>query len=278
MMSRKRANYRADTIGPGVLLILILPVCLLIFFLTGCLLMEEAIDLTVTLPLLPENLRREIAVHYFLITYFDAEGMEVSFICPPEKESVKLKCLKQNNMPVTVQPVICCGEKGEKTVGLFPAGGIYPLDAEISGKRVVLNITWKHGFTADIFRKLYKQNVAVRKLNLKRFYYEMDRLTVNNPWFLDEDYIMEKLAGGSFRVTYLKEKPVFPFEIPVKSGQWVINSYFSQIYTADSASGILKLNLTSGFYTLIELKDLKTVDIFVSKTGDYEYADYSSIR
>lgn len=275
-MGGKKVNSRAGNIrGSIILQILILVSFLVSFFLTGCLPMEGSIDLTVTLPVLPEPLGGEVTIDFFLITYFDEEGMEASYTCPAENESVELKCLKQNNMPVVVQPVIRCGEEA---VVLFPAGGIYPLDAEIRDKRIFLNITWEHGFTADVFRKLYKQNVATEKFNLKRFYYEMDRLNIHDPWLLDEDYIMEKLAGGSFRVTYLKEKPVFSFEIPVKSGQWVINSPFSQIYTADSVSGMLKLNLTSGFYTLIELKDLRTVDLFVSKTGDYGFADYSSIR
>lgn len=275
MAGRKKQNSRkGDIRSPVIPIILILLSFAAGCFLKGCLPMELRVSLTVMLPVLPDNLRGEITVDYFLITYFNSEGIESFFFCPPEYGSVELECLKQANIPVTIRPVIRCGEKGERLVALLPAGAIYPLDAEMKDQRIVLTPTWEDGFAADIFRKLYKQNVAVEKFNLKRFYYELGRLHLADLWLLDEDYTIEKIAGGSFRVTYLKEKQVFPVEIPVESGQWVTNNPFSQIYTADSTSGMLKINLTPGFHTLIELKKLNTVDIFIDKEGGFEYADF----
>lgn len=240
-------------------------------FLIGCAPMQTGVALTVTVPQLPCPLRDEARVDFFLISYFSAEGMECTYRYKPEIENVELYCTKQNNMPVTARPVIRCGEKGEKEVELLSAGGIFPLDAEIHGDKVVLGLSWKHGIAADIFKELYRQNVPIEKFNLKRFYYELDSLDINDPWLLDKDYIMQKIAGGLFRVTYLKEKPAFPVSVPLTNGRWIFNNPFSQIYKPDSESGILKLNATPGFYTLIELEDLKTVDIYVGKTGDYEY-------
>jgi len=242
-----------------------------IVLLTGCPVLSKGVEVTLTIPEFPEPLKGKIADAYFNVTYFGPGGSEISSVYPSGTESITLAGLKKNNTPYVLYPVIMC--KGSPVI-FSPAGGIYPLDTRIDKNGIRLKLSWEHGLEADIFRKLMEQNVDTATINLKRLYVEVDNLDIGNPWLLDKVYIAEKLSGGSFRKTYLKKLPVYSVNVPAADGEWVMNNPFSRIYTVKGDMEGISLNLTSGFFTLIELKSLKYINISVDASGGYGYLEY----
>ena len=119
-----------------------------------------------------------------------------------------------------------------------------------------------------------EQNVDTAKINLKRLYAEVNNLDVGNPWLLDKVYAAEKLSEGSFRKTYLKRLPVYFVNVPGAGGEWVMNNPFSGIYTVEEDMESISLNLTPGFFSLIELRSLKYINISVDASGGYEYIEF----
>ncbi|NOY07530.1 MAG: hypothetical protein GXP33_01630 [Spirochaetes bacterium] len=242
-----------------------------IILLAACSVLSKGVEVTLSVPEFPGPLKDKIVSVYFTVTYFGPGGSEISSVYPPETESVTLTGLKQNNAPYVLYPVIMC--KGSPVI-FSPAGGIYPLDTRMDKNGIGLKLSWEHGFEADIFRKLMEQNVDTSKINLKRLYVEVDNLDIGNPWLLDKVYIAEKLAGGSFRKTYLKKLSVYSVNIPAAGGDWVMNNPFSGVYTAKEDMGSISFNLTPGFFILIELKSLKYINISVDASGGYKYIKY----
>jgi hypothetical protein len=110
-------------------------------------------------------------------------------------------------------------------IELPPAGSAYPW--LIRGPEGAA--TWTDGVTATILRRLALGGVGFEALNVTRLALELRNRGGPDPWGVDIDRIVEKLALDAFRSTYIKEGEQVDVAVTLPEGTWLPLSPFAEV-------------------------------------------------
>lgn len=106
---------------------------------------------------------------------------------------------------------------------LPPAGTAVPwLAAQGSAEA-----TWSDGVTATVLQRLALGGAGFEALNVGRLSGEIKDRAGPDPWKIDIDRIVEKLAAGAFRSTYIREEETTPVTLMLPPGDWISVSPFA---------------------------------------------------
>jgi len=234
--------------------------------LTACDLLTETRSLTVALPDPPPHWAGRLAVRSFAVGYIDEDGRRAERIVAGDARELEIRVLKGFVVPITARPLV----DGTERAGpprLPPAGALYPKDAGAGG---VVELSWRHGFTADLMLDLADAGLDLEFVNTERLGREIDERAGDDPFRLDRDHIARSLLSGRFRVTDIRARPVREVSLRMGSGgtssdRWFTESPFSPLYTADD-DGNLRISLTHGFHHLFHAAQPVRCDVYLDET------------
>jgi hypothetical protein len=150
----------------------------------------------------------------------------------------------------------------------FPAGGLYPHDADARGR---LALTWEKGFAAALFIRLASWGYPVGAFNAGRFFRETEMRGAENPWALNEELIITTLADLSFRADRIKLLTDYPVSLSLPSGTWLPRNLLARIVETDT-EGICDFGyLTEGYHRYYRLDGGGKVDIQIKGKNDILY-------
>ena len=134
--------------------------------------------------------------------------------------------------------------------GLYlpPAGSAYPWLVQADEGAA----TWTDGVTATILRRLALGDAGFEALNVSRLAYELRNRGGPDPWGVDIDRIVEKLAADEFRSTYINEGDRVDVTVVLPEGEWLSLNPFADepllVGGAESETVTLSLPARGGRY------------------------------
>ena len=90
-----------------------------------------------------------------------------------------------------------------------------------------------------------------------------------NPWNLDIDYIIEKIALGAFRVTYIKAAPARNIELPVNTGSWFMESPFASLIEIEEGETLILEAVPFGHHLLFSISTEEYYSLFLDDEETY---------
>ncbi|MFP4430272.1 MAG: hypothetical protein ACLFPV_03380 [Spirochaetaceae bacterium] len=176
---------------------------------TSCAFLDSERDVVVHFPPLPEtwkSLERELEIAVEVV-FSDGSGWTRHHAFDAGAAVIALP--KAGGVAILLRPVY-------RGLLLPPAGTAVPWLA--SGERAA---TWHDGVTATILRRLAVGGSGFEALNVPRLSREIRDRGGRDPWGVDIDRIVEKLAEDAFRSTYIKEGETVSLEVYFPEGRWV---------------------------------------------------------
>lgn len=157
--------------------------------------------------------------------------------------SISLEVAKNKPLSITATPITL--NKNNQPVEFFKcAGAIYPQNYEVvknkgkfwQGKKGSINLTWENGFSAQLMQTLYnsagqngydEENIQnfIACFNWKKLQQYIQtqienqtetQATFYNPWLLDMQTVLEKIAMQGFTATALNLKNTFQISLEEK--------------------------------------------------------------
>jgi hypothetical protein len=214
--------------------------------------------LTVDLPPAPEHWLTAFPLLEYRILFPDGRSGAVRELSFGSPQPVIVEIPKILYLPVLAYPSL-----PEICIELPPAGGIFPLDCE---SKDTIRLSWPRGGPAEVLCRLWKQGMDCSAINVPRLCVEMSERCRGDPWALDLDGICAALAGGTFRVTDIKEASSRDLLLVPGRGTWFLESPF-RIPLAASTDGALFLEaVPAGAHILFSLPP-ETVFVFYVEEG-----------
>jgi hypothetical protein len=203
--NRNRTPTRGRPTARGGTLVL-----LAVLLAGSCTLLDSERDLVVRFPALPdawETLEGEMGVSVEIV-FSDGSGWtrDYSYL----DGAAVLRLPKGAGVAVLVRPTY-------RGLRLPPAGTAVPW----LGDKNAATATWADGVTATVLRRLAVGGSGFEALNVPRLSREIRDRGGEDPWGIDIDRIVEKLAENAFRSTYIKEGEAALVEVSVPPGSWV---------------------------------------------------------
>lgn len=187
---------------------------------TSCALLDSERDVVVRFPRLPEHwdsLEPELSMAVEVV-FSDGSGWGRDYAHGAGAAVLRLP--KARGAAVLLRPTY-------RGIPLPPAGTAVPWLA--SGGEATA--TWHDGVTASILRRLAVGESGFEALNVPRLSREIRRRGGRDPWGVDIDRIVEKLAENAFRSTYITEGEKVPLEITFPEGRWIRLEPFGEVET-----------------------------------------------
>lgn len=232
-----------------------------IIILVGCQFFSAETTIEICLPEIPPHWRKTFNQIDFHIRYPDNQWQMKELVYEQNQRTVTISMAKGHNVPVLAYPLI-----DKKNIHLPPAGAISPLQL-IKDDNFSLNLSWEDGFMAAIFEALLEQGVDITRINSPRLAAEINAEAAGDPWKLDFHKITEKLATGSFRVTYIKRLTQVNIDILLEKGEWFWESPFAPIKTIDQDGIAVIQDVSIGFHHLFKESTGKYYDLYVEEDG-----------
>ncbi|MBA7636637.1 hypothetical protein ES703_44258 [subsurface metagenome] len=224
----------------------------------SCTLFSPTASLLILFPAPPEHWQNSFGDIPYLLTYPGQEKKLRQEIVYPFRQKVEIVITKQNNLPVTAAPLVKNG-----AVRLPPAGGLYPHDLDTRGKR--LTLSWIQGFAAEILIRLHSGGMDTTGINTIRLCAEIRERAQGDPWLLDIDLITAKLAGGGFRVNYIRKLPSRDIEMMPGAGEWFLESPFSSLHPLEEQQILNLKGLPLGFNRLFDSSSGGYYDLYLEE-------------
>jgi len=219
-------------------------VCLLRLF-CSCRFFSPTVSLTVHLPPAPVHWQESFTQFDFRILYPAPEsgGFEERLV--DSRAPVVIQLPKVLYVPVLAYPTL-----SGRSIELPPAGGVYPLDCDITANTILLS--WQQGATAEVLYRLWKQGVDCSAVNVPRLSGEMSSRSLGDPWALDSDRICTRMAAEAFRLTDIRPAPCRDLRLEPGSGQWFLESPFRKPVQAQADGSLILEAVPLGNHILFE--------------------------
>ena len=237
---------------------------LLLYLLTfgsGCDLFSPSTRVKLSLPPIPAHWQRAFNNLKFQLVFSGPDGEKQESIIAAGSGPIEVSISKRNNTPILAYPLI-----GESEIYLPPAGALYPLNL---GEGNTLVLSWEQGVAALIIFRLSTGGIDLSTFNTQRLSEEIMERGKPDPWVLDIDYIIEKIALGSFRVTYIKAAPARNIELPVDPGSWFMESPFARPIVIEEGETLLLEAVPLGFHLLFSLSTGEHYSLFLDDEETY---------
>ncbi len=237
---------------------------MLLYILTfgsGCDLFSPSIQLKLSLPPIPTHWQMAFDNLKYQLILSGPDGEKQESIIPGNSGLVEMCISKRQNSSFLAYPII-----GESGIRLPPAGAIYPLNM---GEGNTLTLSWEQGVAALIVFRLINGGIDLSTFNARRFSDEIMQRGKPDPWNFDIDYIIEKIAMGSFRITYIKAAPARNIELPVNPGNWFMESPFAGIIEIEEGETLLLEAVPFGYHYLFSLSTGEYYSLFLDDEETY---------
>jgi hypothetical protein len=162
---------------------------------------------------------------------------------PASASSVRIACPKAANTAVLAYP-----ESARAGGFLRPAGALYPLDVRRDGARDVLSFTWEAGCSAWILSRLRELGFDTSLVNATRLRAEL--ASHPDPWALDVQKIVEKLAEGAFTAYDIDSLPSRDVQLQPGKGNWFLESPASSVTACADGDTLVLPCLSVGMHAL----------------------------
>jgi hypothetical protein len=233
---RRPLSFRLSS-APGTAVL----VCLM-QLLCSCSFYSPTVSVAVHLPPLPPHWREAFPELAFRIVYPSSEngGFEEQQV--DNGAGVDLELPKILYLPVLAYPNL-----PEQSLPLAPAGGVYPLDCDITN---AISLSWHEGATAEVLYRLWRQGVDCSAIDVPRLSREMSLLCQADPWALDLNRICARLAAETFRVTDIRLAPSRDLLLQPGQGSWFLESPFRIQVPADADGSLFLQDVSLGAHSL----------------------------
>ncbi len=224
---------------------------------TSCALLDSEREVVVHFPRLPEpweslETELEIAVE---VVFSDGSGWTRDYAF--EAGAAVLALPKAGGVAILLRPVY-------RGLLLAPAGTAVPWLA--SGGGATAN--WHDGVTATILRRLAVGGSGFEALNVPRLSREIRERAGEDPWGVDFDRIVEKLAEDAFRSTYIKEGERVPLEVYFPEGRWISLEPFGEEGTrVIEGPGVLALAVPARGARYAEVRGRRVLSVAFEPSG-----------
>ena len=233
----------------------------ILIFGNGCDLFSPSTRVTLSLPPIPAHWQSTFNNLKFQLLISGPDGEKQCRIIPADSDLIEVCISKRQNSSFLAYPLI-----GDNEIRLPPAGALYPLNM---GEGNTLELSWEQGVAALIIFRLSTGGIDLSTFNTLRLSEEIMERGKPDPWVLDIDYIIEKIALGSFRVTYIKAAPARNIELPVDPGSWFMESPFSRPIVIEEGETLLLEPVPLGFHLLFSLSTGEYYSLFLDDEETY---------
>jgi len=230
-------------------------------FWSGCVLFSPSIRLKLSLPPIPVHWQMAFDNLKYQLILSGPDGEKQESIIPAGSSLIEVCISKRQNSSFLAYPII-----GESGIRLPPAGAIYPLNM---GEGNTLTLSWEQGVASLIIFRLSTGGIDLSTFNTQRLSDEIRERGRPDPWNLDIDYIIEKIAMGSFRVTYIKAAPARNIELPVNPGSWFMESPSAGIFEIEEGETLLLEAVPLGYHYLFSLSTGEYYRLFLADEETY---------
>ena len=230
-------------------------------FLGGCELFSPSIQVKLSLPPIPAHWQWAFGNLKFQLLFSGPDGEEECRIIPAGSDQIEVCINKRHNSSFLAYPLI-----GDDEIRLPPAGALYPLNM---GEGNTLVLSWEQGVAALIIFRLSTGGSDISTFNTLRLSQEIMERGRPDPWVLDIDYIIDKIALGAFRVTYIKAAPSRDIELPVNPGSWFMESPFARPIEIEKGETLILETVTFGFHLLFSLSPGEYYSLFLDDKETY---------
>ncbi|MQY77500.1 MAG: hypothetical protein GH155_07740 [Spirochaeta sp.] len=230
-------------------------------FLSGCDLFSPSIRLKLSMPPIPAHWQRAFDNLKFQLIFMGPDRKKQESIIPGGSDLIEVCIIKRHNIPFLAYPLI-----GEDEIRLPPAGALYPLNM---GEGNTLSLSWEQGVAALIIFRLLTGGTDLSTFNTQRLSGEIVERGNPDPWKLDIDYIIEKIALGSFRATSIKAAPARNVDLPVDSGSWFMESPFACLLEIEEGESLILEGVPFGSHLLFSLSKGEYYSLFLDDKETY---------
>lgn len=228
---------------------------------SGCDFFSHSTQVKVSLPPIPAHWQRAFNNLKFKLIYSGPGGEKQESIIPAGSGLIEVCISKRQNSSFLAYPLI-----GEDEIRLPPAGALYPLNM-VEGNTLALS--WEQGVASLIIFRLSTGGIDLSTFNTQRLSEEIMERGKPDPWNLDIDYIIEKIALGSFRVTYIKAAPARNIELPVDPGSWFMESPFACLIEIEEDETLVLEAVPFGSHLLFSLSTGEYYSLFLDDEETY---------
>lgn len=232
-----------------------------LIFLSGCDFFSHSTQVKLSLPPFPTHWQMAFDNLKYQLILSGPDGERQESIIPAGSGLVEVCISKKQNSSFLAYPLI-----GDDEIRLPPAGAIYPLNM---GEGNTLTLSWEQGVAALIVFRLIKGGIDLSTFNARRFSDEIMQRGKPDPWNFDIDYIIEKIAMGAFRVTYIKAAPARDIELPVNPGSWFTESPFAGIIEIEEGETLILEAVPLGYHYLFSLSTGEYYSLFLDEDETY---------
>ncbi len=231
--------------APRFLVVALLPV-ILPGLLTGCSFYSRSVALQVILPQAPQHWQAAFpSLRYRIVIPDPAGGGCTQLYAAGQGEAPVVELPKIGNLPLLAYP-----EVPDRGLELPPAGGLYPLDCDITTSRI--RLSWEQGMVAETLARLWSRGVSCSGLNTPRLRREIEERSNGDPWTLDLNRLLTSLAGEEFRVTDIRPAACRDLVLDPGAGLWFLESPFRRPAAVEPGQALGLSSVPLGFHLLIE--------------------------
>lgn len=232
-----------------------------LIFLGGCDLFSPSTRVKLSLPPIPAHWQKAFDNLKFQLLFNGPDGKKQCIIIPAGSSLIEVCISKRQNSSFLAYPLM-----GEDEIRLPPAGALYPLNM---GEGNTLALSWEQGVASLIIFRLISGGIDLSTFNTLRLSQEIMERGNPDPWVLDIDYIIEKIALGAFRVTYIKAAPARNIELPVDPGSWFMESPFARLIEIENSEILILEAVPFGFHLLFSLSTGEYYSLFLDDEETY---------
>lgn len=223
----------------------------------GCALLDSEQDVLVRFPALPEawgDLETELTI---LAEVVLSDGSRWSRSYAFAEGAAVLRLPKAGGAAVLLRP-------SYRGLRLPPAGTAVPWLAP--GARGTA--TWHDGVTATILRRLAVGEGGFEALNVPRLSREIRERGGRDPWGIDIDRIVEKIAEDAFRSTYIKEGEEVLLEVFFPEGRWIpLEPFRGEATGVIEGPGTVALSVPTRGLRYAEVRDRRLLTVAFEPSG-----------
>jgi hypothetical protein len=224
---------------------------------------EAGEDVRILFPPVPAEVRSRFGSPSWRLALSGADGRVWFVTSSGENPSVSVRI-----PPGPAAPIACYMVFDEREDLFFPAGGLYPHDADARGE---LALTWEKGFAAALLIRLGSQGYPVGAFNAGRFFRETEMRGEGNAWALNEELIITTLATLGFRADRIKLLAAHPVSLSLPPGTWLPRNLLARTVET-GVDGICDFGyLTEGYHRYYRLDGGGKADIQVKGRNDILY-------
>jgi hypothetical protein len=225
----------------------------------SCSLLQSHIDLALELPQIPTHWKETFTIRKYKLVYPGPSGGLVESDIEYCGKCVRIELYKSYNSFVLAYPIV-----SEHNISLPPAAAIFPLHLK-QGDEHTLVLTWEAGFSASLFERLWQKGVDVKSFNTPRLLDKIQEKAPDDPWLLDADLIVERMAAYDFSAYDVKLLPVRDVFLEIPSGSWFMESPFSRVFTNEGGDTLHLEGVSLGFHRLFQYASGLRFDMYVTE-------------